>query len=170
METLQNIFLMVYLFIAVVMDFSTRKIKNLWILGGMAAGILFNMISGGIIETGFAFARMLLPLALLPLFGFGILGAGDIKLFMVIAFFQRWENLWKVVASAFILGAIAALCKLIITKGFRKRFSYLRNYILQVASTGNIRTYRTGVLQNTDVIHFSLYIFLGTVLVIGGVV
>lgn len=170
MEALQKIFLLLYLFTGVIMDFATRKISNGWILFGLAVGFICSFLEGGITGVALSILGMCISLLLLVLFVFRALGAGDIKLFMVIGVFLLKDELLKIMVVSFLLGGVGALWKLIRTGGFKKRFSYLWNYVLQVAVTGKMVAYKKNVWEDDAVIHFSLYIFLAVALVLGGVV
>lgn len=170
MEFVQDIFLLLYLLAAAVMDISTRKIRNSWIITGLVSGVLFQFMNGGLVAAGYAAIRMLIPLVLLILFALGVLGAGDIKLLMVTAVFLTKAEFFKVLLLAFGLGSIGALWKLIKTRSFKKRFAYFGTYIMQIAATGKVVTYRKKEWENSEIIHISVYIFLATALVIGGVV
>lgn len=65
---------------AVEMDLRSRRIANVWLAAGWAAGFWIQLSPGGRGAAAFA-AGSFLPLALLAvLFWFRMLGAGDIKL------------------------------------------------------------------------------------------
>lgn len=152
------------------MDFSTRRISNCWIMFGLIAGIICCILKDGISGAGLGLLRMCIPLLLTGLFWLGALGAGDIKFLMVVALFVQREDLLKIMLSGLFLAGIGAFYKLIKTRGFRKRFGYFRSYILQVAATGKILTYKKRTWEDQEIIHFSLYIFLAVIIVLGGVV
>ncbi len=163
-------FLLVYLLAAVVMDFKTRKIYNWWILLGSVMGFLFSFLAGGLKGVCVSLIGMGIPIILIGLFTFGALGAGDIKLFMVVGIFLYYDDLVKMMVVAFILGGCAAFYKLLKTKGFRRRFGYFFHYVKRSLITGRVTPYKRKPWREEEIIHFSLYIFLATGLVLGGIV
>lgn len=64
-----------------IMDLRTARIDNGWILFSMAVGAVCCTMEKGIAGMFFYAAGSSIPLILIILFGFGMLGAGDIKLF-----------------------------------------------------------------------------------------
>ena len=93
------------LILAVCSDVRTEKIRNKLILAGLATGFLIQ-----IYEKGISF----IPLFLFyPIFRIGALGAGDIKLFSVIAGFLTLKTWWVCVEAAFLAGAAMGLFKLL---------------------------------------------------------
>ncbi len=168
MQNVKGLFLLLYLFLAALGDFHKRKIPNWWILFGLSIGFLFLLEEGkeavlnGIIG-------MCLPYALLfLLYSFRVLGAGDVKLLMVVGLFLGRWGILKGICGAFFFGGIFALCKLIKTKGFKKRFRYLGEYVKRLVRTGKVEAYIKGDWEEDSVIHFSLCIFFGCLPVIGG--
>lgn len=147
------------------MDFAFRRIHNLWILFGIVIGVIVCLLEGGIAGLGMAAGAMCIPLILLMIHEFGVLGGGDIKLFMVTGLFMGSDKIIQIIILSIFLGAMGALWKLHRTKGFRKRFGYFFSYLQQVVRTGSIKKYGNGYWDETAVIHFSLFIFLATVLI-----
>ena len=70
---------------AMIMDLRTARIDNGWILFSMAVGAVCCTMEKGIAGMFFYAAGSSIPLILIILFGFGMLGAGDIKLFCALA-------------------------------------------------------------------------------------
>lgn len=162
---IKHLFLFLYLFIAVLEDFRKSKISNWWVLFGIIVGFLFLLAEGeektllnGIVGMGIPFVFLFLPYLL------RVLGAGDVKLFMVAGLFLGQEGIIKAFVSAFLTGGIYAGYKLIRTKGFKSRFLYLGQYVKRIRITGKLEEYVKGPWERKAVIHFSLCIFLGCLL------
>ena len=96
------------LILAVCSDVRTEKIRNKLILAGLATGFLIQ-----IYEKGISFIPLWFIQISIPIFRIGALGAGDIKLFSVIAGFLTLKTWWVCVEAAFLVGAAMGLFKLL---------------------------------------------------------
>lgn len=98
---------------AVFSDIRTGKIRNRLILLGLILGCGITFYEKGISQMPFWFIQITIPVILFFLaFRIGGLGAGDIKLFSVIAGFLTMEEWWTVMAAAFLSGAVICVGKL----------------------------------------------------------
>lgn len=98
---------------AVFSDIRTGKIRNRLILLGLVLGCGITFYEKGISDMPFWFIQITIPVILFFLaFRIGGLGAGDIKLFSVIAGFLTMEEWWTVMAAAFLSGAVICVGKL----------------------------------------------------------
>lgn len=78
---------------------------------GMAGGVTSDRGLSDIL------ASMLLAFLLMyPLYMIGALGAGDVKLFVMIGSFQTVEDFFSILAGAFVIGAGFSLIKLVVEK------------------------------------------------------
>jgi len=116
------VLLMLYLLAAVAMDMIWRQVKNIWILFGLVSGLVLNVLDSGLYGNGgcnlqmgssgliYSIIGILTPLPLLYLFYFRIIGAGDIKLLMVVGCFlgvnRFLETILPIIISAGILAVI----------------------------------------------------------------
>ncbi len=138
------VILIFLLFGAVWMDFKETRIPNTLILFGLISGMLYHLMS----DTGQGFLLVLfgifLPIIVFfPLFMIGAMGAGDIKLLAVTgSFFSIGENV-KCIGAAIVIGGIIGLFKLIFHKRAQKKE-------------------KVGI-------RFSLPVFIGATLVMGGI-
>lgn len=165
MYGIKHLFLFLYLFIAVLEDFRKSKISNWWVLFGIIVGFLFFLAEGEKEVLINGIAGMSIPFVLLfLLYLLRVLGAGDVKLFMVAGLFLGKEGIIEALVGAFLAGGIYAGCKLIKTKGFKSRFLYLGQYVKRILVTGKPEEYVKGPWERKAVIHFSLCIFLGCLL------
>ncbi len=102
------------LILAVCSDVRTEKIRNKLILAGLETGFLIQIYEKGISFIPLWFIQISIPIFLFyPIFRIGALGAGDIKLFSVIAGFLTLKTWWVCVEAAFLAGAAMGLFKLL---------------------------------------------------------
>ena len=101
--------LIFYLSIASAMDIKRRKIGNDWIIYGLISGLLLSSMDAGILGFVTSLKGILYPLPLIILYGFRLLGAGDIKLLMVCGSFLGIENLKGCLPLMLISAGISAI-------------------------------------------------------------
>ena len=165
---MKHIFLFLYLFTAVLKDFCSRKIPNWWIVFGLSVGALFLLKEVSNPYHYYIIGCLIPFFLLILLYGIRVLGAGDIKLFMVIGLFLGKVEILHVIAWSFLFGGIYALIKMIRRNNFRQRFTYLFSYVKRVAVNGKAEAYVTGSWEEEGTLHFSFCILLGCLPVIGG--
>lgn len=145
--------LLVILLAAVFTDYRYGKIPNWIILFGIMSGLLISFIHEGFLCCLEKMGAIILPVVLLyPVFAFGGIGAGDIKLFSVTGSFLGIKGVISSLIFAFIVGAIISLIKII-------RFQFLKNLISKKSST----------VFPKNKIHFAIAVFLGVMIYIGGI-
>lgn len=167
---IKEIFLLCYLFTAVLEDFRSRKIPNWWILFGFSIGLL-SLLEKRTNPYYYYISGCAVPFFLLILlYCIRVLGAGDIKLFMVAGLFLGRKEILQVIAWSFLFGGIYAFIKLLRKRCFRQRFSSLFSYVKRIAVKGKIEAYVTDGWKEEMVLHFSLCILLGYLPVLGGVI
>ncbi len=166
---IKQIFLIFYLFTAVLEDFHSRRIPNWWIVFGLGIGVLSVFVEEKNSYLYYA-AGCLLPFFLLFLFYcVKVIGAGDIKLFMVTGLFLGVKEVLYVMLCSFLIGGVYALICLIRRKSFKRRFTYLFHYVKRVVKSGRPEAYVEGAWNREMVLYFSPCILLGCLPVIGGV-
>lgn len=107
--------------VAVIIDCQTFKIPNALIVGALVGGFVVKgtnaILTGDLLIMADMFIAILLTMIILiPLYVFKALGAGDIKLFIVIsAYTSMKESLYICLLSLFI-GAIIGLIKILSTR------------------------------------------------------
>lgn len=167
---IKEIFLLCYLFTAVLEDFRSHKIPNWWILFGFSIGLL-SLLEKRTNPYYYYISGCIIPFFLLILlYSIRVLGAGDIKLFMVAGLFLGRKEILQVIAWSFLFGGIYAFISLLRKRCFRQRFSYLFSYVKRIAVNGKIEAYVTDGWKEEMVLHFSLCILLGYLPVLGGVI
>lgn len=153
----------IVLVISILFDLKYDKIPNKAICFGVV------VILGGIIHNYsyeyaiFSLGGMIFPLiCLFPLFYFHMLGAGDIKLLVVIGGFFGWKGALSCVVLSIFFGAIISIYKLYKYQLFRERFAYFFHYTKLYMQTGERRPYYDHNLSDKVKLHFSIPIGIGT--------
>lgn len=159
--------LMGILILAVTEDFVRMKISNRLILAGLLAALVFQIYSGGIWAVVSYLGNISFPVVTLYLlFLAGIIGAGDIKLFSVIGGFVNFTELVQCMLFAFLAGGVICAGRLLFSKTAKVQlfggFCYLRGLL-----EGNFVPYDRKAWQGKNLIHFSLAIVLGYLMVLG---
>lgn len=107
-----SLLLLCFLVVASVMDICSRKVKNVWIAYGLLSGLFMSFVDSGFwgnercgLQMGspglmLSLIGILSPLPLLIFYRMRLIGAGDIKLLMVIGCFlgvQRVPDVFLII-------------------------------------------------------------------------
>lgn len=164
--------LLLLLLLSALADLKTDRIPNGFIFLGMIIGISGSILSGRELSDILA---SVLPAFLLmyPLYKIGALGAGDVKLFVMIGSFLTVGEALSILTGAFVIGAGFSLIKLAAEKNGRERFGYFFSYLREVRRTGQWRIYGEDLKQDyhtycKNKIHFAVPILFSAVCRIGG--
>lgn len=163
---------MLLLFLSALSDLKTDRIPNGFILLGITSGILCSILSGrdlSAIPTSVFLAFLLLY----PLFQIGVIGAGDVKLFVMIGCFYKAKDLAYILAGAFVIGAVFSLCKLVVERNGRERFLYFFTYLREIKRSGHLKRYDEEQKQDyhtycKNKIHFAVSVLFSAVCRMGG--
>lgn len=99
--------------IAVIQDLHREKIPNALILFGWSTAIIYTVYEEGLRGILPLLVRITVPIILLfLLYRIRALGAGDIKLFSVIAGFLQLKELAVCIVASFVAGALIGIVKL----------------------------------------------------------
>ena len=152
-----------------IMDLRTAKVDNGWILFSMFLGLPVCIWRKGM--TGICFFTMgsVIPLFLIVLFIFGMIGAGDIKLFCALGGVMGPGAVLKCIFFSFLSGACIALLLMIINRNFCERILYFIKYVEKTASTGKIVPYRRKSISVPENFHFTVPVFVSVLLYAGGI-
>lgn len=132
--------------VALVADFRHFRIPNVLILVGIMAGIGYTAWSDGLWYLALLEGLILL-LVLYPFYMIGAFGGGDVKLLAVVGIFLGLEMGVNVAVLSLMTGAVCSVFKILYELFRKKWLSFKHLYI-----------------------HFSLPIFIGTILVqFGGI-
>lgn len=151
------------------MDIRTRKISNRLILSGLVLGCIRNLSQYG--WKGSIYFLILISLPVLVfylLFLMRALGAGDIKLFSVICSCIGLKGFVEVVKFSFLAGAACSILVLIRNKNLFYRMVYFSDYVRTALFTKSIAKYDYKSDGKQNFIHFSVSIFVGYVVYLGG--
>ncbi len=158
-------------------DLKESRIPNLFILFGLATGILYRLFWLHDKDFLLLILGIVFPIVLFsPLFLIRAMGAGDIKLMAVTgAFFSMSDNIKCMILAIFIAGIIALL-KLLIYRNVRERFRYgfiyYKNLWLSVATGGNVEMpYMLKEDEETMKeagIHFAVPLLISAMIIVGG--
>ncbi|MNY14519.1 Type IV leader peptidase family protein [compost metagenome] len=109
-ELLSMVLLIGLLGVAVVSDLLRHRIPNMLVLVGLALGLIGQMYSGGVSGLGDSLLGILICFALfLPMYAFGGMAAGDVKLMAMVGSFLPFQfALWAVMFSL-IAGGVCGL-------------------------------------------------------------
>lgn len=121
--------MILFLIGATVLDFSTDKIPNWYIL--LASSILLtNKIiqDNGIDLFGTLFSILFPILVLFPLFALGFFGAADVKLFGMLGICFSFKEVMLVFIISLFAGLVTGIIKSVKNKSFGERFKYLINF------------------------------------------
>lgn len=151
-----------------IMDIRTAKVDNGWILFSMFLGLLISIWKKGFAGISFFAAGSAVPLFLGILFVFGMLGAGDIKLFCALGGIMGPGAVLKCICVSFYAGACMALVLLIIHRNFCERLLYFLDYLKTVATAREIASYRKKDISAPENFHFTIPVFVSVVLYAGG--
>lgn len=166
--------LLLLLFLAALADLKTDHIPNWFICLGIGIGI-FGGLQYRLNLWSSVFSMLLAFLLMYPLFKIGALGAGDVKLFIMIGSFMEVREFIVVMVYAFVIGAFFSAGKLLTEHNGRERIAYFLSYAADVARTRRWRIYGEDLAQDyqlyrSNKIHFTVPILLGVMLKLGGII
>ncbi len=152
--------------IAVSTDWKTRRIPNRLILAGILWGAILRFLTGGPVGMAAGLLHSMMTVVwLFLLFSLGVLGAGDVKLFSVLAVFLGDQTQRRVVLYSLLVGAVVSLARMIRNGQLFDRLFHLRSFYLDCLETRRLKTYAPNPQWGQDsYIHFSLCIAAGWVL------
>ena len=154
---------------AMIMDLRNAKIDNGWILFSMFLGLMICIREKGISGVCFFVTGSSFPLFLIILFLFGMLGAGDIKLFCALGGVMGTGAVFRCILSSFLLGAVFSVLFLITTRSFCERIQYFITYMENCRNAGEIIPYRRKEITALENFHFTVPVFLSVMLYVGGI-
>lgn len=147
-------------------DYGKRKIPNWLILLLLLHGLSFRIRqsgAGGIAEI--LGSAVVLVLLLYPLYKIGTLGAGDVKLFGVVAGYLPFGKIFSFLFISLLIAAVFSAVKMLQKRNFRERLSVFAGYIRTVAD-GGIQAYPA---SKADTVCLSGPVLLSLFLYLGGV-
>ena len=165
---------MLLLLLAALADLKTDRIPNGFVALGIVIGVLGSLWQG--VDIRQTVGSMLFSFLLMyPLFKIGAMGAGDIKVFMMIGSFVEMKELLMILILSFAIGALCSLIKLLSEHNGRERIYYFLSYISEVVKTKQWKIYGENTVQDYEryrrnKIHFTIPVLFSVALRIGGVI
>lgn len=152
---------------AVIQDFMNMKISNRLILVGLFLSLVFGIFLGGIPQILYILLNISFPVVTLYLlYLLGILGAGDIKLFSVIGGLTNFKTLTDCMLAAFVAGAVIAVGKMLCNRNLKFSLFKAQLFLSEVLK-GNVSSYQKTMAEEQNLMHFSLAILIGLLVVKG---
>ena len=136
--------------LAALTDLKTDHIPNGLTMLGVVTGLTGSLLyRSDLLQPA---ASMLFAFLLLyPLFKIGALGAGDIKVFIMIGSFVKMKDMIVVLVAAFVIGAVFSLVKLMIEHNGRERMCYFLSYLKDVMCARQWKIYGENMVQDYTV-------------------
>lgn len=166
----------------VLSDIRNYKVPNRWILTGWITGLVYQIFNCSLKSLFPWFLSVLLPIFILfPLYAFRVLGAGDIKLISVaFGIYGIFAGLQQFIYIG-IVGAVGALCEMILKRQLFTRLAFFVNYVRRfcsgiVSGSGNCKSRILTSIKDMDryydrkrdgyapALHFTVYIGIGILL------
>ena len=156
--------------IVTITDLRRYKIPNICILIGMIAGLYMTYMSYSSKGIVTALGQMfLIFMVFYPFYLLKGIGAGDVKLFMMVASYIQGVRLFNYVFMTMIIAAIISVIKMICFTESRERLFYLLRYVRKTAVTGAIDDYKIDTSNKRSLIRLSVPALLSMVLLITGI-
>ena len=166
--------LLLLLCLAALADLKTDRIPNGLVILGIMLGVSDNLWHRlDLLQP--AVSMFLAFVIMYPLFKIGALGAGDVKVFVMIGSFVEAKEFIVILVSAFVIGAVFSLIKLLIEHNGRERIYYFLSYVSEVARARKWKIYGEYMVQDYQLyrrnkIHFTVPILFGVGLRMGGLI
>jgi len=158
------------LFLAARADVRTGKVSNRLIVQGLFLGFIRNLGECGWNGSFHFLLQVSVPVFMFYLFYLmHALGAGDIKLFSVVSSCIGLRGLVNVIVYSFLVGAVFSIVLLARNKNLYSRLAYFSNYVRTALYTKSIIKYDHESDGKKNFIHFSVAVFFGFVIYLGGV-
>ena len=166
MQPVELAILSVTLLAASFTDITKRRVPNILVGTGFLS-LFFVRTVFNIEALGDFMLGSIYPLALLSLlFIFGMMGAGDIKLLMVLGGMIGFPEVLDLCLWSFVAGGIVAVCKMVFVTGVKERLLYLLRYVRDTGRSGKIVPYRKPG-RRPENFPFAVPVFAAAVLVVG---
>lgn len=157
------------LLIATFVDIFSYRIPNLWIGVGMTAGLVQMALQSGIPSLLQSLFQMIIIFAAFyPFYLMKGLGAGDVKLFMMLACFIQGTTLLHCLLTAMLLAGVWAVGKMVFYQESRERLQYLGRYCRKAVLTGALDDYVVDRKEKRSIIRLSVPVLCSVVLLYGG--
>lgn len=144
-------------------DFFTRRIPNWLTLSGILIGLILQAWLGGLHGLGQGALGVLVAFVLYyPLFFFGIMGGGDVKLLMLVGAFSNAIFGFEVGIAAIMVGGIYAAIDTLLRGRLFQILNLIYAFIFRYLSRDEV----VGMLDKQRKFSFGFAIALGIVVVV----
>lgn len=155
--------------VAVFADWCYYRIPNVCIAIGTAAGFCMTYMSYSTAGIFQAVTNMFCVFMIFyPFYLLGGIGAGDVKLFMMMCCYARGEKLMYYLIVTMFLAAVISVLKMFLFAESRERLFYLGRYLRKAALTGAVDTYQIDKTQKRCLIRLSIPAFISLLLMCVG--
>ena len=162
------------LLLALVSDLLTSKIPNELFAFGFITSQIWCLYTGSVYSALEALASgMLVALILFPMFAIGSLGAGDIKIIMLLPAYTNLKNVFYIVFLSFLIAAVYGVIKLWHSKNLTKSIRHFFHYIELIKQNSEIARYEEfeigeSIILAENKIHMMVPISLSAFWILGG--
>lgn len=161
--------LLCVLVVAAIVDIFWLRIPNLCITIGMCLGVGYQLWMGEASQLGFTALRITMVFLLLyPFYLCKGLGAGDIKLFMMIGCYLNTQEYVSCLMMTMFLAGACAIVKMICFAQGRERLCYLISFCRKAVLTGTIDTYEVDKKDTRKIIRLSVPAVCSVLMLMGG--
>jgi prepilin peptidase CpaA len=161
--------------IALAIDVVSGRIPRYLSIAGLVLSQIYALCStGSVTDAMYALiCGIMVPVILYPLFAIGGLGAGDIKLMMMLPGFMGIQASICAIMYSFVFCAAIGTTLLIIRGNMLSRLTAVKNYITAVRSCGKLMRYEAFASPGKNVsmsnrIHFTIPLLTGVIFTYGG--
>lgn len=149
--------LVVILVLCCIFDLFYYRIPNVLIVAGIVVGLITSDIKN--IMNG-----IIIFIILYPFFLIKGLGAGDIKLMIMVGCFQDWKTYITCMAISMTIAAIISIIKIITNEDCKNRMIYLAKYCRKLAITGVIDNYEVDKKNKRVMVRLSMPVLCGVLI------
>lgn len=154
-------FICCFLLMAMVMDICCYRVKNIMIIWGFLIGTGILIYEDGIKAlAGGILSLLVLFIGFIPVFALQVIGAADVKLFLLLGLFTGIRPALYCITISFLIGAIYSLIQMLYYKNLFQRLSYFYEYFKAALSTNQFQPYHKQQPDQKAVIHFTIPIFI----------
>lgn len=150
-------YLLCVMCIIAIVDLVQYRVPNWCIILGISIGIVEKIVHGGMICSMEAVLHMMLILLLFwPFYVVKGIGAGDIKLFMMMSLYFDSRQMLLVLLGTFLIAAILSVFKMIRYPEGRQRVIYLGRWIKKTCLTGCMDSVEFPIQKSRTTIRLSM--------------
>ena len=155
------------LLLASITDLRKSKIPNYITLTGIGIGFIYLLFYSPDNLIKHMAVCLIILIITIPMFVIKAMGAGDIKLMIMISLFLDFKDLLLSLLTGLGAAVVYSVIRLLMDKEIKKRIRYLSDYIFSLAMGGDV----DGYIKEEDKknsknynIHLSIWITLGVII------